>query len=60
MKDIHGREQKAYLVRDTKTGATSITYESYAKKLSKEGSKKIIAVEGTGDFRKGKIKPVKK
>lgn len=60
MKDIHGKEQKAYLVQDTKTGATSITYESYAKKLSKEGTKKIIAVEGTQEFAKGKIKPVKK
>jgi hypothetical protein len=55
MKDITGKEQKAYLVKDTKTGAVAITYESYAKKLSKEGKKKIIAMEGEKAFQKGKI-----
>jgi hypothetical protein len=56
MKDIKGREQKAYLVRDTKTGAVAVTYESYARKLEREGKKKIIAEEGTEAFEKGKIR----
>lgn len=60
MKDLTGREQKAYLVRDTKTGAIAVTYESYAKRLVKEGSKKIVAVEGSKEFEKGKIREIKK
>lgn len=60
MKDIRGKEQKAYIVRDTKTGATAITYESYAKKLQKDGTKKILAVEGDKDFEKYKTKRTNK
>lgn len=57
---IKGKEQKAYLVQDTKTGAIAITHETYAKELSKKGDKRIIAEEGTKAFEKGKIQKVKK
>ena len=56
MQDITGKKQTAYLVRDTKTGEVAITYESYAKKLQKEGTKQIIAQEGEKEFEKGKVK----
>lgn len=56
MKDIKGNEQKAYLVQDKKTGKTYITYESYAKKLEKLGTKKIVAKEGEKAFNEGKVK----
>jgi len=59
MVTIKGKEQKAYLVQDTKTGAIAIANEEYAKKLQKQGMKKIIAVEGTEAFQKGKIQKVK-
>lgn len=55
MKDRQGREQKAYLVQDKKTGKTYVTYESYAKKLQKLGTKRIIAEEGTKKFEEGKV-----
>jgi len=55
MKDRQGREQKAYLVQDKKTGKTYMTYESYAKKLQKLGTKRIIAEEGTKKFEEGKV-----
>jgi hypothetical protein len=55
MKDRQGREQKAYLVQDKKTGKTYMTYESYAKKLEKMGTKRIIAEEGTKKFEEGKV-----
>ena len=55
MKDRQGREQKAYLVQDKKTGKTYMTYESYAKKLQKLGTKRIIAQEGTKKFEEGKV-----
>ena len=55
MKDRQGREQKAYLVQDKKTGKTYMTYETYAKKLEKMGTKRIIAKEGTKAFEKGKV-----
>jgi hypothetical protein len=55
MKDREGREQKAYLVQDKKTGKTYMTYETYAKKLEKLGTKRIIAQEGTKAFEKGKV-----
>jgi hypothetical protein len=55
MKDRQGREQKAYLVQDKKTGKTYMTYESYAKKLEKLGTKRIIAEEGTKKFEEGKV-----
>ena len=59
MVTIKGKEQKAYLVQDTKTGAIAIAHEEYAKRLQKEGVKKIIAEEGTEAFQKGKIQKVK-
>jgi hypothetical protein len=55
MKDREGREQKAYLVQDKKTGKTYMTYETYAKKLEKLGTKRIIAEEGTKKFEEGKV-----
>ena len=55
MKDREGREQKAYLVQDKKTGKTYMTYETYAKKLEKLGTKRIIAQEGTKKFEEGKV-----
>jgi len=55
MKDRQGREQKAYLVQDKKTGKTYMTYESYAKKLEKMGTKRIIAEEGTKKYEEGKV-----
>ena len=55
MKDREGREQKAYLVQDKKTGKTYMTYETYAKKLEKMGTKRIIAKEGTKAFEEGKV-----
>ena len=55
MRDRQGREQKAYLVQDKKTGKTYMTYESYAKKLEKMGTKRIIAEEGTKKFEEGKV-----
>ena len=55
MKDRQGREQKAYLVQDKKTGKTYMTYETYAKKLEKLGTKRIIAQEGTKKFEEGKV-----
>jgi len=55
MKDRQGREQKAYLVQDKKTGKTYMTYESYAEKLEKMGTKRIIAEEGTKKFEEGKV-----
>ncbi len=55
MKDRQGREQKAYLVQDKKTGKTYMTYESYAKKLQKLGTKRIVAEEGTKKFEEGKV-----
>jgi hypothetical protein len=55
MKDVRGREQKAYLVQDKKTGKTYMTYETYAKKLEKLGTKRIIAEEGTKKFEEGKV-----
>jgi len=55
MKDRQGREQKAYLVQDKKTGKTYVTYESYARKLEKLGTKRIIAEEGTKKFEEGKV-----
>ncbi len=55
MKDRQGREQKAYLVQDKKTGKTYMTYESYARKLEKLGTKRIIAEEGTKKFEEGKV-----
>ncbi len=55
MKDRQGREQKAYLVQEKKTGKTYMTYESYAKKLQKLGTKRIVAEEGTKKFEEGKV-----
>ena len=55
MRDRQGREQKAYLVQDKKTGKTYMTYESYAKKLQKLGTKRIVAEEGTKKFEEGKV-----
>ena len=55
MRDRQGSEQKAYLVQDKKTGRTYMTYESYAKKLEKMGTKIIIAEEGTKKFEEGKV-----
>lgn len=60
MKDREGREQKAYLVQDKKTGKTYMTYETYAKKLEKLGTKRIIAQEGEKAFKEGKVKTTNK
>lgn len=59
MKDIRGREQTEYIVRDRKTGKTYRTYESYARKLDKEKKVTIIASEGEKDFEKHKVKTKK-
>ena len=59
MIEVKGKKQKAYLVQDTKTGAIAIAHEEYAKKLQKQGMKRIIAEEGTKAFQEGKIQKVK-
>ena len=55
MKDIRGKEQTAYIVKNKKTGEQFITYESYAKELSKDGYK-IVTKEGEADFKQNKIR----
>jgi hypothetical protein len=52
MKDIRGREQTGYAVQDRKTGKIYRTYETYAKRLVREGKMKILAQEGEKDYNK--------
>ena len=55
MKDIRGREQAGYAVQDRKTGKVFRTYESYARRLEKEGKMKIIAKEGEKAYNEHKV-----
>ena len=55
MKDIKGREQTGYTVQDKKSGKIFRTYESYARKLEKEGKMRIIAKEGEKTYNKYKV-----
>jgi hypothetical protein len=58
MIEVRGKQQKVYLVQDTKTGATALATEDYAKKLDRSGMKRIIAVEGEKKFEEGKVRDV--
>ena len=59
MKDYKNEEQKGYIIENKKTGKRHLTYESYAKKLSKEGKVRIISSEDEKDFREKMIKTIK-
>lgn len=54
MIDYKGNKQTSYMVQDKKTGKTYVTYESYAKKLEKSGTMKVVSKEGDKGFNKVK------